>query len=187
MHIPPPHELSVPIPSPQGSEQSLPPLPVSKPSSERDVFEPAVRTRDFAYPQGSEPELAIPRNRTTSTASRGSTRISQYDLVSPPRGPQRAEGSSRYGTQSPRSISNMLHAAVEDPHGDNYYDRERRSRTPQMNSRGRNEEVSPTQRIVDNWRSANPPDARAATPAAPGYNNRAQSPNDVGIPFPSTE
>jgi hypothetical protein len=192
IHIPPPHELSMPVRSPQASEPSLPPLPPSRPGSERDTFGPTVLTRDYAYPSGGGPEQGrshgVPRNRTTSTASRGSTTISQYDLVSPPRGSHRPEGSSRYGAQSPRSVSNMLHAAVEDPRGENY--RERRSRTPQTSStRGRNEEeeVSPTQRIVDDWRSANPPDARAATPAALGYNDRVQSPQHVGIPFPSTE
>jgi len=76
----------------------------------------------------------------------------------------------------------MLHAAVEDPRGDNYYDREQRSRTPQMNSRGRNEEeVSPTQRIVDDWRSANPSDVRATTPAGLGYKHGAQGPNDPRV------
>lgn len=152
-----------------------------------------MHTRDFAYSRGSEPdhghEQGIPRQRTTSTASRGSTRLSQYDLVSPPRGgPPRADGSSKYGAQSPRSVSNMLHAAVEGPRGDRHYDRDGGSRTPRSNSKGRNgEEVSPTQRIVNDWRSANPPDMRTATPAAPEYADRAQSPKDVGIPFPSTE
>jgi len=147
-------------------------------------------TRDFAYAQGGGPGhdygQGIPRQRTTSIASRGSTRISQYDLVSPPRGSQRAEGSSRYGTQSPRSMSNMLQAAVEGPRGEKYYHPENRSRTPGSNSKGQNEEyVSPTQRIVEDWRSANPPDMRA--PSTPGYSNRATIQNDVGIPFPSTE
>ena len=193
IRLPPPHELSVPVASPQASEQSLPPLPPSRPGSEKDPFGPTVHTRDYAYPQNGNPEQGrahgVPRNRTTSSASRGSTTISQYDLVSPPRGSHRPEGSSRYGPQSPRSVSNMLHAAVEDPGSERYYDRERRSRTPQASSsRGRNEEeVSPTQQIVDDWRSANPPDARATTPASTGYNNRVQSPQHVGIPFPSTE
>jgi hypothetical protein len=93
---------------------------------------------------------------------------------------------------TPRSVSNVL----DDFSGDG------RSRTPQMNNRERDrrrsdEEVSPTQQIVDDWRSANPDVSSSSVNShAPdgvkmmmmmGGNNRAQSPNHVGIPFPSTE
>jgi hypothetical protein len=70
-----------------------------------------------------------------------------------------------------------------------------------MNNRERDrrrsdEEVSPTQQIVDDWRSANPDVSSSSLNHLPpdgvkmmmmGGNNRAQSPNHVGIPFPSTE
>lgn len=176
--IPPPHELAAPIPSPQGSELDL---PLPRPPPKDDMYAPTVHHRDFAYAQGSAPIGSRPR--TASQASRGSTRISQYDLVSPPRG-QQGESASRYA-QSPRSIPHVLHRSESPNPRDNYYDRrERRSRTPH-----REEEVSPTQRIVDDWRSANPnvtssSSSHTGAHAVPG---RTQSPHHVGIPFPSTE
>jgi len=52
IHLPPPHELSVPVASPQASEQSLPPLPPSRPTSEKGfVWPQQFHTRDYAYPQ----------------------------------------------------------------------------------------------------------------------------------------
>ncbi|KIK69823.1 hypothetical protein GYMLUDRAFT_236296 [Collybiopsis luxurians FD-317 M1] len=59
IHLPPPHELSVPVPS-------ATPVP----------SEPEFKGR-----RGS---MQVPRSRAMSDISRASTRISEYDLVSPP-------------------------------------------------------------------------------------------------------
>lgn len=233
--IPPPHELVDAVPaSPVGSEGSAMlhhPQRQEQRQEQRqdDVFGP-IRSRDYAYPAGGaagpdrggvEPVIAPrQRTRTMSGSTRGSTRISQYDLVSPPRGD--IVGGSRYGAQSPtRSMGGMLYGGRIGGDGEReregYFETER-SRTHQAasqggysNPRGRRggrdgneQEVSPTQRIVDDWRSANPPDPpphdypnprQQPPPPQQIYNNnhsgehdrqQQQQQNDVGIPFPST-
>ena len=94
--IPPPHEFSRPVspvdPSPTHSQLPLPPLPHEDVPSSIDIneepkpvrYEPSVRSRDYAYRAGSSrgppPSLSI-----RSPQSRTSTRISEYDLVGPPK------------------------------------------------------------------------------------------------------
>ncbi|KAJ3984392.1 hypothetical protein F5890DRAFT_1554094 [Lentinula detonsa] len=65
--MPPPHELSIPVPST---------TPAPAPS------EPEAMREDFADYRGQARKLT--RSRAASTGSRASTRISEYDLVSPP-------------------------------------------------------------------------------------------------------
>ncbi|KIP07740.1 hypothetical protein PHLGIDRAFT_127424 [Phlebiopsis gigantea 11061_1 CR5-6] len=94
--VPPPHEFSRPVspvdPSPAHSQLPLPPLPHEDMPSSIDInedpkpvrYEPSVRSRDYAYGAGSSrgppPSLSI-----RSPQSRTSTRISEYDLVGPPK------------------------------------------------------------------------------------------------------
>ena len=94
--IPPPHEFSRPVspvdpPSPR-SEHTLPPLPHEDVPSSINIneepkpvrYEPSVRSRDYAYSagpsRGPPPSLSI-----RSPQSRTSTRISEFDLVGPPK------------------------------------------------------------------------------------------------------
>lgn len=153
--LPPPHELSHPVPSPGTSVTDLPEAEGGKESrngdrdradrsrdrdrdrgSRRDSHRDAPRVRDYAYPDGS----ARPRTREqdeysdvqifgrTTTMSTGSTRISQYDIVSPPR-ESRARSGDREGAGA--NASRSASAAGE-----------RRTRTQ-------------PEQIVQEWRSAN--------------------------------
>jgi hypothetical protein len=122
-----------------------PSLP-SRPSTEPNANETrTVQSRDFAYPSASAP--TGPRPQSPSVLSRGSTRISQYDLVSPPR--ETFPESVRYNGTLSRSGAGKA-----------------RSRTPgpsEVPSGHDANEQSPTQRIVNQWRSANPDVAGAGS------------------------
>ena len=94
--LPPPHEMGEPLspvePSPMRSETMLPPLPHESGPSDINIneepipipYEPSVRSRDYAYPAGSSRGLA-PSVSIRSPQSRTSTRISEYDIVLPPK------------------------------------------------------------------------------------------------------
>lgn len=122
--LPPPHELTAPVPS-------APPTPGPSYAPDRALSTP--KQRDYAYAAAPGPirppyqANIAPLNvmRTASSASRGSTHLSDYDLVSPPRGatPGRTREEER-----------------------------------------RENEVSPTQRIIEEWRSANPSPAIMPVP-----------------------
>lgn len=81
--LPPPHEFTHTV-SPQ---PSVNPLPV--PSREERSEQP-VRARDYAYinnagPSVIPPGVSLSVHTLASPQSKASTRISQYDIVSPPR------------------------------------------------------------------------------------------------------
>lgn len=102
IEIPPPHELSRPVspvdPSPVQSEAALPtgaaisresiipiePSPNHSYREDRRQYDSSLRSRDYAY--NANPLPIPPRIRSvTSPQSRTSTRISEYDLIAPPR------------------------------------------------------------------------------------------------------
>lgn len=95
--IPPPHEFLRPVTpveaSPAPSEAPLPPIPPPSPPArpirveEPKVipYEPSVRSRDYAYRPGSSASRRPPPASMRSPQSRTSTRISEYDLVGPPK------------------------------------------------------------------------------------------------------
>lgn len=101
IEIPPPHEFIRPVspvvePSPARSEAPLPvapPVPEkpSMPSYPRDEprqdarYDPSVRSRDYAYNAASTSYKPPPPSSMRSPQSRTSTRISEYDIVAPPR------------------------------------------------------------------------------------------------------
>lgn len=95
LDIPPPHEFEGPIspldPSPMDYEPPISALPHESGPSDINIneerkplpYEPSVRSRDYAYAAGSSrppPSVSI-----RSPQSRTSTRISEYDLVGPPK------------------------------------------------------------------------------------------------------
>lgn len=135
--LPPPHELSIPVPSPTSrtAEESLPFRNDGGSTSEPR----RIQTKDYAYSNGAP---IAPTTRSPSALSRGSTRISQYDILSAPR-----DGSQHSSLH--RMPGSHL---VRD-----------RSTTPTAGPRG--VERSPTERIVDEWRSANPDVVGLGTPA----------------------
>jgi hypothetical protein len=133
--LPPPHELSMPVPSPtsRSAGQSLPA------GNEGAAAEPRrIQSRDYAYTNGA----LAPGTRSPSALSRGSTRISQYDILSAPRD----------GSQN-SSLRRMPRTNLG----------RERSTTPTAGPRG--VERSPTERIVDEWRSANPDVVGLGTPS----------------------
>lgn len=100
--LPPPHEFSRPVspvdPSPARSEAPLPPLPPQTPpipippraetsrSDPSTRYATSVRSRDFAY--GGAPvayKPPPPPSVMRSPQSKTSTRISEFDLVAPPK------------------------------------------------------------------------------------------------------
>lgn len=146
--LPPPHELSLPVP----------------PSSE---YEPqqengertGPRVRDYAY-GGVRGHSEVQRDQddarstndvtpypgrpgTASTTSRVSTRISQYDLVSPPGEPDTERQKTRNRAQSDAS-----------------------SPTPYQ-GRSRTRALTQPERIVEEWRSANSDILSSGTPPPP--------------------
>jgi hypothetical protein len=123
--LPPPHDLSVRVPSPGPQENS------QRPPSYKGI----ARTGDDRYSADAQP-LHIPPPRTASAQSGVSTHISQCELVSAPH-------SKEYPNDTVILPLNV-----------------KRSRT----SLGTGKEQSPTQKIVQEWRSANPDMAGQGTP-----------------------
>lgn len=174
--MPPPHEFSIPIdanPTPRTNTRSLDGNDAgergTRPPSRQQ--HPQVRTRDYAYadtaPSGSAPQPPPSRPRTNSGASRGSTRISQYDLVSPPRN-QKPEDSDRKGNGDAYSVQSYTRRGRE---REREVQRER-SRTPGLDSRTRRGQPE-SERIVEEWRSANP------DVVTPRNSTDGRMPNDV--------
>lgn len=143
--IPPPHELSNPVPTPHTPRMPLP----SDGYFVRD--HPAVHTRDYAY--AHQTPARRPRTRTVSTASRGSTRISEYELVSPPRNP-RVDHPDRSDTRTPRTVRSVIddEGSGSGRRGGDFLSIHERSETPGLESRG----GTRPERMAEEWRSANP-------------------------------
>ncbi|GJE93101.1 hypothetical protein PsYK624_092600 [Phanerochaete sordida] len=97
IELPPPHEFSRPLspasPSPRLSEAPLPipdrsaapATPRAEPRQDRR-YEPSVRSRDYAFANAPPVSFkAPPASSMRSPQSRTSTRISEYDIVAPPK------------------------------------------------------------------------------------------------------
>lgn len=155
INLPPPHELSYPVP-PEGPPLNLPPRDFAplRPRSRSRGPEPSqratdrdtIRTKDYAYaskPAGEDDSASVAytalsggndqarwyatmQSRATSALSRGSTHLSDLDLLTTP----------RYIHQRGRRPE-----VVE-------------SRTG-LSARKETPSQSPTQRIAEEWRSAN--------------------------------
>ncbi|KII89567.1 hypothetical protein PLICRDRAFT_53945 [Plicaturopsis crispa FD-325 SS-3] len=136
MDIPPPHEMAPPPPSPSPRPIPAPPIP---PPEEGMLFQP-VRARDYAYPDGAQRQGQGRRSRASSMASRGSTHISELDIVSPPRGDPR-----NYPNDPRNNYPN-------DPRNSNYTN-DPRGTTPRPPSQQQRRQ---TEIIAEQWRNANP-------------------------------
>ncbi|KAH9483413.1 hypothetical protein JR316_0002879 [Psilocybe cubensis] len=143
--LPPPHELSYPVAPEGASTRDNPatrPRSGSRPEvSQRTADRDTIRTRDYAYPSkapsGDDATAASAndqarryafQSRATSALSRGSTHLSDLDLLTTPRDVHYR--SQRY--------------MVADNASEVYPRRD----TPAVDQ-------SPTQRIAEEWRSAN--------------------------------
>ncbi|KIM75604.1 hypothetical protein PILCRDRAFT_13518 [Piloderma croceum F 1598] len=92
IRLPPPHELFVPVASPQVSEQSLPPLPPSRPGSERirlarQCIQGIMRTYKTAI-QNKGVRMMFP----VIGQHCGRDHIAMSPSISPPRGSHRPKG-----------------------------------------------------------------------------------------------
>ena len=120
IHMPHPHELQQPVPSPSSAATELQDRRRT-PQSEPTPVRPPVRSRDYAYQTFAPPP--IPPGHVPSTASRTSTHISQYDLVNKrPGSSLRNEiyvGIARSGSQPSReSTSRNEHRDRDRRHSD---------------------------------------------------------------------
>ncbi|KAH7919799.1 hypothetical protein BV22DRAFT_1050814 [Leucogyrophana mollusca] len=154
--VPPPHELSQPVPpSPSSHSHDLERRPSqSAIYSRADPDYPPVRTRDYAY---QAPPLQVPRTGTPSIVSRSSTHVSQYDLVSAPNDPrpgsplrnEYASGRTRTDSQS------------------------QSNRTQTRGENSNHHHRSPAERMVEQWRA----DPDVVSTATPVFTNTALAPH----------
>jgi len=156
--LPPPHELSQPVPA------VAPPIQTASRSRSNsrapDVFDNDVEShryadRDRRNPLPSRSERGVESDsrryaaaaRSVSVTSRGSTRLSELDLLGPPRNGL-APGESRRNDRA---------SSRQDPE----------SPTLGRGSRPRASTQPITERIVEQWRNANPEYQTPPSPSAP--------------------
>jgi len=132
--LPPPHELSQPVPP------VAPPIQTTSRSRSNsrapDVFDNGVDYESRRYADRDRRNPPPSRSERVSVTSRGSTRLSELDLLGPPRNGL-APGESR---RNDRALSR------QDPE----------SPTLGKGSRPRGSTQPITERIVEQWRNANP-------------------------------